>query len=604
MSTTKTKVPPRNYSVLKVMNTLLKRAAKSRKQIFLYFFFYTITASITPFILSLLPKIYLDAFLTGETVTYIVWISIAYFLIVGSIGFIKNIAFNYGYPMLTTLRMDFMADVFTKLLRIDYKHMEDSEFFEVNSNAFEATSSNNNGIEAVYHNMFSAPADILAIFILTVFIGRISPLILIPLIASTAIKVFASRRVHTYRYSKKEEVNHAKRKKDYYYKTTHDFAFGKDIRLYNLGKRILDNYDHEINDYITLESRIKNKEFLYSLLELTFLFISDIATYGILVYKVLHGMSIADFSMYLTAVTLMSTSLKNMIEKITIILNESQYVHDYYEFVNSSFYDGGGKQTAIVDDTLEIEFKNVSFQYPNTEHYVLKNLNLKIEKGEKLAIVGINGAGKSTIIKLLTGLFEVTEGEILINNIPIKNFNKQELYSMFSVVFQEINVLSFPIKENVACAREAIDEGRVTDCLTRVGLRKKIEELSGGIDHMMLKIIDPSGAQFSGGESQKLAIARALYKDANMVILDEPTAALDALAEAEIYQNFNDLVANKTAVYISHRLASTKFCDHIALFDKDGLAEYGSHEELLATKGKYYEMFVVQGKYYTEEVTA
>ncbi len=174
----------------------------------------------------------------------------------------------------------------------------------------------------------------------------------------------------------------------------------------------------------------------------------------------------------------------------------------------------------------------------------------------------------------------------------------------YSAVFQDVNILAFPIRENVGCASENVDDARVQTALERVGLWKKVEGFEKGLDQMMLKVIDEDGTDFSGGERQKLSIARGLYKDAPMVIMDEPTAALDALAEAEIYESFSNLVEGKTAVYISHRLASTRFCDKIALFDADGLEEYGSHDELMEKKGKYYDMFVIQGKYYQEEATA
>ena len=207
-------------------------------------------------------------------------------------------------------------------------------------------------------------------------------------------------------------------------------------------------------------------------------------------------------------------------------------------------------------------------------------------------------------MKLMTLLFEPKWGEILVNGIPQKEFNRQEYFKMFSVVFQDIVPVAFTIGENVACTAKNIDQVRLWDCLDRVGLGEKIRGFEKGTDQMLLKVIDENGTQFSGGEAQKLMIARALYKDANMVILDEPTAALDALAEAEIYQNFDELVSGKTAVYISHRLSSTKFCDKIALFDGNGLAEYGNHEELMAKQGAYYHMFTVQGKYYREEASA
>ena len=249
---------------------------------------------------------------------------------------------------------------------------------------------------------------------------------------------------------------------------------------------------------------------------------------------------------------------------------------------------------------MEIRFDHVWFKYPGTENYIYKDFSFTIQKGERLAIVGVNGAGKTTLVKLMCGLYAPTKGHIYINDIDLQEYKKETLYQMFGTVFQDFAVLAFPVKENVAASKE-VDEARVKEVLESVGLGKKIENLPKGIDTMMLKIVDEEGTDLSGGERQKLAIARALYKDAPMVIMDEPTAALDALAEAEIYESFSNLVEGKTAVYISHRLASTKFCDKIALFDGDGVKEYGTHEELMEKKGTYYDMFVVQGKYYQED---
>lgn len=209
------------------------------------------------------------------------------------------------------------------------------------------------------------------------------------------------------------------------------------------------------------------------------------------------------------------------------------------------------------------------------------------------------GIGKSTLIKLITGLFDVTEGEILINGIPIGEFDKRELYSMFSVVFQDINVLAYTIAENVACTSKDIDEVRVMDALDKVGLGDKVRSFEKGLNQMMLKIIDEKGTEFSGGENQKLAIARALYKDANMVILDEPTAALDALAEAEIYENFNQLVKGKTALYISHRMSSSVFCDRILALDGGRIKDFDSHKNLMKKKDSlYYKLYQAQAVNY------
>lgn len=403
-----------------------------------------------------------------------------------------------------------------------------------------------------------------------------------------------------YQYSMREEEGKAYRRKDYYYKTTYDFAYGKDLRLFGFEKRIIDNYNFEISRYVKITRLVQNKQFRLGVLALVAAFISDVLTYGLLIVGVLRGMSIADFSMYLSAIITLTTLLITFSKDVAFIYKEGLYVEDFYRFIDADLGTKGGNKEAL-KETLEIEFHNVTFRYPGTKKDIFKDLNFTIHKGEKLAIVGINGAGKSTLVKLMTGLFEPTEGEILINGIPQKEFDKQEYFKMFSVVFQDVNPIAFTIGENVSCAPNEVQTDRIWNCLERVGLRDKVKGFDKGIDQMMLKIIDENGTQFSGGESQKLMIARALYKDANMVILDEPTAALDALAEAEIYQGFDDLVAGKTAVYISHRLSSTKFCDKIALFDGNGLAEYGNHDELMALKGEYYHMFSVQGKYYKEE---
>ncbi len=591
-----------NYPLGKTINRLLKNVTLQDKKIYVYFVIYTITAAIYPFFSVVLPKFLIEELSLGQlaSVENIIMIVLGYFILTSIFGFIRTFLKDYTYPRITRLRIDYIRDMFDKIVSLAYKYMEDATFFEKNGRAMEATSSNNNGVEGVYHKLFEIPAIVFTTAVLVLFIGGLNIFILLGLILNVITTMWISRRVHNYQYSKKQELSHGRRRKEYYYRTTHDFGYGKDIRIYSLKDRVLNNYTKEIDGYINIHKQIKNKEYKLGFLGLITLLISDSLTYGILIYKTLHGLSIANFSMYLAAIVNLSLLMKTLVEDISFIINEGQYVYDYYVFMDKDFGQKGGNRKSIENDTLEIEFNNVSFKYPNTDRYIFKNLNFKINKGERLAIVGVNGAGKSTLVKLITGLFDVTEGEILINGIPIKEFDKKELYSMFSVVFQDVNILAYTFKENVASTSENIDEGRVMEVLDKVGLGEKVRGFSKGIDQVLLKIIDEHGTELSGGESQKLAIARALYKDANMVILDEPTAALDALAEAEIYENFSELVKEKTSIFISHRLASTKFCDKIALFDKDGLKEYGNHEELMKKKGLYYKMFTIQGKYYNQ----
>ncbi len=252
------------------------------------------------------------------------------------------------------------------------------------------------------------------------------------------------------------------------------------------------------------------------------------------------------------------------------------------------------------DNDYEIEFCNVSFRYPSSEQYALKNFSFKFRTGERLAVVGRNGSGKTTFIKLLCRLYDPTEGEILLNGIDIRKYDYEEYKSIFSVVFQDFKLFSFSLAENVA-ASVSVDRERVVSCLEKAGMGERLRSLDEGIDTYLYTNYDEAGIEISGGEAQKVALARALYKDAPFIILDEPTAALDPVAEFEIYSRFNEIVGEKTAVYISHRLSSCRFCNDIAVFDEGRLVQRGSHRELVADRsGKYYELWHAQAQYYEE----
>ena len=586
-----------SYPLGSTIKRLFDNVSRQNRKIYLYFLVYTVTAAIYPFFSVILPKLLIDELSKGlyAQLENILKIVVGYFLLTSIFGFIKTFVASHAYPRITRLRIDYIKDMFDKIVNVEYKYMEDATFFEKNGRAMEATNSNDNGIEGVYHKLFETPAVALTAAVLMLFIGRLNIFILLGLILNVIVTMWISRKTHNFQYSKKEELSRGHRRKDYYYRTTYDFGYGKDIRIYDLKDRVLNNYKREIEAYVNMHRQIKNKEYKLGFLGLITLLISDGLTYGILIMKTVRGMPISDFSMYLTAILSLLILIKTLIENISVIINEGQYVYDFFLFMDRDYGEKGGDRKAIKGGTLEIEFKNVSFKYPNTDKYIFKNLNLKIQKGEKLAIVGVNGAGKSTLVKLMTGLFDATEGEILINGIPIRDFNKKELYSMFSVVFQDINILAYTIAENIACTSENIDRERVMEVLNRVGLGDKVRGFKKGIDQMMLKVIDEKGTEFSGGENQKLAIARALYKDASLVILDEPTSALDPLAEAEIYENFNNLVGGKTAIYISHRMSSSVFCDKILVIDGGRISDFYSHENLMKKKDSlYYKLYKAQ----------
>lgn len=605
----------KKYNVLNVIKRMLQHMWNKDKAQFGRVGIYTLVLAVTPFMAVLLPKIAIGILEQGgaDVGERLVLTMGIYFLIAGALA----IAGKYLEAFIKTrnmrVRLLYLGDLARKLMKMDYCHHEDAKFWEEYEKGINAGNNNNNGIEGLYNKLSDLPGKALTLAGMVILAGVLSPVLLISLVVHVFVVMWTSKLTHDYEYSKKQELAKADRRIGYYKRTTQDFSFGKDIRIFNLRERIMANYQEEINAYLVLFAKIRNREYVLGFLSILTLLISNVLTYGILIYEVLHGMPVSSFSMYVTMITSLMALMVEFGKDLAFVWNEGEYVDDFYRLMDAKLVVEGDKtredvltttvecnETGERKETLEIVFDHVSFRYPHTEKNVFTDLNFTIHAGERLAIVGINGAGKSTLVKLITGMFQPTEGHIYINGIDIIEMKKSELYDLYSAVFQDVNVLAFSIRENVGCASDCVADERVRIALEKVGLGEKIKGFEKGLDQILLKVIDENGTDFSGGERQKLSIARALYKDAPMVIMDEPTAALDALAEAEIYENFSSLVEGKTALYISHRLASTRFCDKIALFDEDGLTEYGTHEELMEKKGKYYDMFVVQGKYYKE----
>lgn len=306
---------------------------------------------------------------------------------------------------------------------------------------------------------------------------------------------------------------------------------------------------------------------------------------------------------YIASVTKLSGGISSLVVELGRMFNNTPFLELIYEFLDipDNMYKGSLTVEKRRDRSYQVEFKNVSFKYPGSNTYALKNVSMKFEIGKRLAVVGMNGSGKTTFIMLLCRLYDPTEGEILLNGIDIRKYNYREYMDIFSVVFQYFKLLPQKLGENVA-GRVSYDRELATDCLEKAGFGDRLEKLKDGIDTYLYKDSSKDGVNISGGEAQKIAIARALYKDAPFIILDEPTAALDPIAEAEIYSKFDEIVGDKTAIYISHRLSSCKFCDEILVFDQGSVIQQGTHSELVSnTTGKYHELWNAQAQYYTEQ---
>lgn len=312
---------------------------------------------------------------------------------------------------------------------------------------------------------------------------------------------------------------------------------------------------------------------------------------------------VGSVTQYVAAITRMCTGLADLLGIVGNMKFNAALLRDLRQYLEmpNEMYQGSLTTEKRSDRQYDVEFKDVSFKYPRSDVWALRHVNMRFRVGSRVAVVGENGSGKSTFIKLLCRLYDPTEGEILLNGIDIRKYNYKQYMDLFSVVFQDFQLVGLPLGENIAAAG-SYDRERVMDCLEKAGFAQRLAEMEKGLDTYLYKELAADGVEVSGGEGQKLAIARALYKDAPFIILDEPTAALDPMAEAEIYSRLNGIVGDKTAVYISHRLSSCKFCDEILVFHRGAVVQQGSHQSLLADEsGKYHELWHAQAQYYTEE---
>ena len=428
------------------------------------------------------------------------------------------------------------------------------------------------------------------VFLLTIF-GAIAIMAVIILIVAT--------QMNKAWFKAGDEYSRLDRIFYYFLNMFSDYNTGKEIRLYKEQNLI----EHTATDKLLTDGeKLLKKASLHTAKSSSFVAIlGALVGFGIYLFigvKGLYGLfGIGSLVLYCGSFMQIINGIMKMAVTFGKTAEMVPLVNYYFEIVNAKDDMTYGEKELDLSDKFEIEFKNVSFKYPNTESYALQNINLKINNGEHLAVVGRNGSGKTTFIKLMCRLYDVTDGEILINGINIKEYSKESIISLYSVVFQDFKIFSTTLAQNIS-TNEEYDKERLYDALDKANIKDRVLKMENKECTYLYKDLDKAGVEISGGEAQKLALARALYKDAPIVILDEPTAALDPIAEHEIYNRFNSFVENKTAIYISHRLSSCVFCDKIAVFDKSKLVESGTHQELLTAGDKYVELLNAQAKYY------
>lgn len=450
--------------------------------------------------------------------------------------------------------------------------------------------------------LIQAVLGLIAYSVLTAY--RVNIILPIILVIVSSCTIFVNMLSSKWVYNHKNNWTKIDTKLRYISTQTISSENAKDIRMYRMKVWLSDVYNTLINHRLSWSRKEAKLNQIVLIFERLLIAVKYIIIFIAIFYEVNNGLTAGDF--------VLTLGLMIGINQWTMdIFNSIKYLQSNNILVNSTRHclemdtDQNKVQKSENEKltfTNKLRLNNISFSFPNGNKKIFDNFNLSIKKGEKVAIVGLNGAGKTTLVKLICGLYPPTSGEIYLDNTQINSVSNNDYTNLFSAIFQDFNVFALSLKENVACCMEdKIDINKVHSCLAKAGLSEKVNEFANGLDSMMLKELDEDGVVLSGGETQKLMLARCLYKDAKIIILDEPTAALDALAENELYEQYASLTKDKTSIFISHRLNSTKFCDRIIMLDQGRIIEEGTHNELMQNKGKYAELYSLQASYYKKE---
>ena len=485
-----------------------------------------------------------------------------------------------------------------KVMSLDFEMVEDPEILDLKERALFPV--HNQGVfQRVIGQAMTLVSQVITMIGLIAILTTLNPLLIIFLFVMAVITTLINKKTQKVMYDFYQLLIPVNRKFGYYAKVTTDFSYGKDIRLYEMDKLLIDRiaqYNETSLSVFTKLYVVLGRYLGYNELVLQ---LQMVLVYVYMAYKVVtKSIGFGDFTMYASAATQFGQCLSIVGSTYMEMSQMCRYLEPYLEFDALKSTRSNGKRTLDSSLTPTLEFRGVSFKYPKSDAYALKDVNITIKAGEKLSIVGLNGAGKTTFIKLLTRLYEPTEGGIYLNGINILEYDLKSYLELMSVVFQDFKLLAFSVKENIVFDEE-VDDDSVISILKEAGFEQDLNKLPKGIHTPIYKTFEEDGIEFSGGQSQKIAIARAIYKDSPLVILDEPTSALDPIAEYEIYRRFNELVGEKTTIYISHRLSSCLFCDQIAVFKDGRMVEYGTHQDLIhQNDGLYQEMYQAQAQYY------
>ncbi len=588
------------YSVLDNIGYIIGNLWRWDKIILLYAVLQALTGVLLPALGIYLPKLVIDEISNASSPERLIISIGSVSLLIAGLNFVSSFSIAGAKSSDNLTRSKYWLMINNKIMDCDYDFLESSAGQTKRQKAMQSVWEGSGGHSGIVSTFATIASSVLGFFLYSSIITMLNPLIMILLAASSFINYFVLKYIAHYEHGLKDKWTPARKKLYYTEVKSSDFENAKDVRLYKMRDWFVDNYTRFIDEQMYWVNKVRSMQFMGAVSNAFVILLRDGFAYVYLIYAITSGkIAISDFVLYFGAVAGFSGFVTGIVSGYNTINIASLYTCDIREYLEmpNKHPEETSKPMPLIDVPPSIRFKDVCFRYTDEGEYVIKDLNLEIAAGQKLALVGANGVGKTTIVKLLCGFYRPTSGEILINNIPTTELSLEGIHSLISAIFQDIVILPLSVAKNVAlCKEEKINRERVKRCLELANISERLSD----IDAQLQKAIEEDGIELSGGQQQKLMMARALYKDAPIMLLDEPTAALDPIAESELYHKYNELAKNKTSIFISHRLASTHFCDKVAYIEGGTVAEFGTHDELMAKKGRYAEIFDIQSHYYRE----
>ena len=584
------------------MAFMFRRTWKYAKSKYFLMILDSVKSTVQPFVLLIIPKYILDELASERRVDVTLRYIAYYAAAVVGFNLISLIISRFGSDQSMKIDHRVAMDQHTKWLHMDYDKFENGRVRDLEARSVAAAEPRNFAEDKVLGFI----SNLIRLGGYTYIIMSLHPIMILFILTVIAANTLIARRSAKLGYEYTTAMTRLSRRFNYIFRTMVDFKVGKDVRINGADSWLKSKFEKESEEYIRDHRAQQRKLLGINTLSDIIGLIQTVVMYGYCGYLAISGgITVGSFTVFLGALTAFTGTFNEFVKRFPALGLLSKYIDDYREFLRCAEHEGKELETSDISalpEHCDIEFVNVSFKYPDTDRYVLKNINIKIKAGERLSIVGYNGAGKSTFIKLLCRFYKPTEGKILLGGVDISTYPLPEYRRRLAVVFQDYQLFYMSVRYNIVLNLEE-DPERVRKALAESGILEKIEALENGIDTSYGRILYYHSRDFSGGETQKIACARAYYRDSPIVILDEPTSALDPVAETQLYGRFNEIIGDKTAVYISHRLASVKFCDSIAVFADGELVERGTHAELLKKNGIYADMFTKQAHYYIENGT-